>query len=77
MLKGNSRNAYLVIDRSIFKNDKDYINRIVDSIENAFNVGNGSLYLKKISTNSYHFFTKKFQENGISLLRAKRTFVQF
>ena len=35
--------AYLVIDRSIFKNDKDYINRIVDSLEKAFNVGNGSL----------------------------------
>ena len=58
------KNAYLVIDRSIFKNDKDYINRIIDSIENAFNVGNGSMYLKKLSTNSYHFFTKKFQENG-------------
>ena len=71
------KNAYLVIDRSIFKSDKDYINRIVDSIENAFNVGNGSLYLKKISTNSYHFFTKKFQENGISYLEPNEHLFSF
>ena len=56
------KNAYLVIDRSIFKNDKDYINRIIDSIENAFNVGNGSMYLKNLV--QIHHFTKKFQENG-------------
>ena len=71
------KSAYLVIDRSIFKNDKDYINRIVDSIENAFNVGNGSLCLKKISTNSYHFFTKKFQENGISYLEPNEHLFSF
>ncbi|MAR62582.1 MAG: excinuclease ABC subunit A [Flavobacteriaceae bacterium] len=71
------KSAYLVIDRSIFKNDKDYINRIVDSIENAFNVGNGSLYLKKISTNSYHFFTKKFQEKGISYLEPNEHLFSF
>ena len=71
------KSAYLVIDRSIFKSDKDYINRIVDSIENAFNVGNGSLYLKKISTNSYHFFTKKFQENGISYLEPNEHLFSF
>ncbi|MFL2611844.1 MAG: excinuclease ABC subunit UvrA [Flavobacteriaceae bacterium] len=71
------KNAYLVIDRSIFKNDKDYINRIIDSIENAFNVGNGSMYLKKLSTNSYHFFTKKFQENGSSFLEPNEHLFSF
>ena len=71
------KNAYLVIDRSIFKNDKDYINRIIDSIENAFNVGNGSMYLKKLSANSYHFFTKKFQENGTSYLEPNEHLFSF
>ena len=71
------KNAYLVIDRSIFKNDKDYINRIIDSIENAFNVGNGSMYLKKLSTNSYHFFTKKFQENGTNYLEPNEHLFSF
>ena len=70
-------NAYLVIDRSIFKNDKDYINRVIDSVENAFNVGNGSMYLKKLSTNSYHFFTKKFQENGTSYLEPNEHLFSF
>ena len=71
------KNAYLVIDRSIFKNDKDYINRVIDSVENAFNVGNGSMYLKKLSTNSYHFFTKKFQENGSSFLEPNEHLFSF
>ena len=71
------KNAYLVIDRSIFKNDKDYINRVIDSVENAFNVGNGSMYLKKLSTNSYHFFTKKFQENGTSFLEPNEHLFSF
>ena len=71
------KNAYLVIDRSIFKNDKDYINRVIDSVENAFNVGNGSMYLKKLSTNSYHFFTKKFQENGTSYLEPNEHLFSF
>ena len=73
----NFKKAYLVIDRSIFKNDEDYINRIVDSIENAFNTGNGSLYIKNLVDNSYVFFTKKFQENGINYLEPNEHLFSF
>ena len=70
------KNAYLVIDRSIFKNDKDYINRIIDSIENAFNVGNGSMYLKNLAQ-FISFFYKKFQENGTSFLEPNEHLFSF
>ena len=73
----NFKKAYLVIDRSIFKKDEDYINRIVDSIENAFNTGNGSLYIKNLVDNSYVFFTKKFQENGINYLEPNEHLFSF
>ena len=73
----NFKKAYLVIDRSIFKNDEDYINRIVDSIENAFNTGNGSMYMKSLVDNSYVFFTKKFQENGINYLEPNEHLFSF
>ena len=73
----NFKKAYLVIDRSIFKNDEDYINRIVDSIENAFNTGNGSMYIKNLADNSYVFFTKKFQENGINYLEPNEHLFSF
>ena len=73
----NFKKAYLVIDRSIFKNDEDYINRIIDSIENAFNTGNGSMYIKNLVDNSYIFFTKKFQENGINYLEPNEHLFSF
>ena len=73
----NFKKAYLVLDRSIFKNDEDYINRIVDSIENAFNTGNGSMYIKNLVDNSYVFFTKKFQENGINYLEPNEHLFSF
>ena len=74
---GNFKKAYLVIDRSIFKNDEDYINRIIDSIENAFNTGSGSMYIKNLVDNSYVFFTKKFQENGINYLEPNEHLFSF
>ena len=41
----NKEKLYLVIDRSIYKNDKDYLDRITDSIENAFYQGNDEVYI--------------------------------
>ena len=71
------KNAYLVIDRSIFKDEENYLNRIVDSIENAFNTGNGSMFIKNLVDNSYNFFTKKFQENGVNFLEPNEHLFSF
>ena len=61
-------NIYLVIDRSIFSKNEDYLNRTIDSIENAFNIGNGSLLIKKLDDNSYHHFTKNFKKMALIIL---------
>ena len=55
---------YLVIDRGVYKNDDEYIKRVVDSIENGFNQGNDSIYIKTLKDNKLKFFTKSFEENG-------------
>ncbi len=70
-------NVYLVIDRSIFSKNEDYLNRTIDSIENAFNIGNGSLLIKKLDDNSYHHFTKKFQENGTNYIEPNEHLFSF
>lgn len=57
-------NLYLVIDRGVYKDDDEYIKRIIDSIENGFNQGSDSLYIKTLNDNKLKFFTKSFEENG-------------
>ncbi|MEC7063999.1 MAG: excinuclease ABC subunit UvrA, partial [Bacteroidota bacterium] len=65
----NKDNLFLVIDRSIYKNDKDYLDRITDSIENAFYQGNDEMYIKKLKDNNYKLFSKKFEQDGIKFLK--------
>ena len=55
---------YLVIDRGVYKNDDEYIKRVIDSIENGFNQGNDSIYIKTLKDKKLKFFTKSFEENG-------------
>ena len=65
----NKANLFLVIDRSIYKNDKDYLDRITDSIENAFYQGNDEMYVKNLKDNNYKLFSKKFEQDGIKYLK--------
>ena len=65
----NKDNLFLVIDRSIYKNDKDYLDRITDSIENAFYQGNDEMYVKNLKDNNYKLFSKKFEQDGIKFLK--------
>jgi excinuclease ABC subunit A len=58
------KDLYLVIDRGVYKNDDEYIKRVIDSIENGFNQGNDSIYIKTLKDNKLKFFTKSFEENG-------------
>ena len=55
----------LVIDRSIFKIDTDYLNRVVDSVEIGFFEGDGELIIKNLDTNKEYFFNNKFELDGI------------
>ena len=68
---------YLIVDRSIYNNDNDYLNRIIDSIENAFFQGNNEMYIKTISDDNYHFFSKKFQKDGIDFIEPNEHLFSF
>ena len=65
----NKDNLFLVIDRSIYKNDKDYLDRITDSIENSFHQGNDEMYVKNLKDNNYKLFSKKLEQDGIKFLK--------
>ena len=65
----NNENLFLVVDRSIYKKDKDYLDRITDSIENAFYQGNDEMYIKSLKDNKYKLFSKKFEQDGIKFLK--------
>ena len=62
-------NLFLVVDRSIYKTDKDYSDRITDSIENAFYQGNDEMYIKSLKDNHYKVFSKKFEQDGIKFMK--------
>ena len=59
----------MVIDRSIYKKDKDYLDRITDSIENAFYQGNDEVYIKTLKDGCYRLFSKKFEQDGIKFIK--------
>ena len=65
----SNENLFLVVDRSIYKKDKDYLDRITDSIENAFYQGNDEMYVKNLKDNNYKLFSKKFEQDGIKFLK--------
>ena len=68
---------YLVIDRGVYKNDNEYIKRVIDSIENGFNQGNDSIYIKTVKDNKLKFFTKSFEENGVRYIEPNEHLFSF
>ena len=75
--KINTKKFYLVIDRSIYKDDKDYINRLSDSIELGFFEGNGEILIKNISTNKKYLFNNKYELDGIKFLEPNEHLFSF
>ena len=56
---------FIVIDRSVYKNDSDYINRLSDSIELAFFEGNGELIIENINSKNKFYFNNKFEKDKL------------
>ena len=71
------KSFYLIIDRSIYNKDEEYLNRIIDSIENAFFHGNNEIYIKTLKDNKYHFFSKKFQRDGMDFIEPNEYLFSF
>ena len=63
--KISKKNFNLVIDRSIYEDNKDYLNRTSESLELAFYEGNGKVTIHNLTTNKKHNFNNRFEKDGI------------
>jgi len=59
------KDFFLVIDRSVFKNNSDYLNRISDSIDLGFFEGKGNLTIENLNSNRSFNFNNNFELDGI------------
>ena len=75
--KLNSRKFNLVIDRLIFKQNQDFINRVSESIELAFYEGKGELIIQNISTKKKYHFNNKFEKDGMRFMEPSEHLFSF
>ncbi|MDO5980444.1 excinuclease ABC subunit UvrA [Flavivirga spongiicola] len=64
----NEENILLVVDRIIFKNEEDFLNRLADAIQTAFFEGKGECVIEILSDNKQRVFSNKFELDGINFL---------
>jgi excinuclease ABC subunit A len=62
------KNLFLVVDRIVFKNDEDFLNRLADAIETAFFEGVGSCIIESLSDGKQTSFNNKFELDGMQFL---------
>ncbi|MUU77315.1 excinuclease ABC subunit UvrA [Winogradskyella endarachnes] len=70
-LKGEispDKNLFLVVDRIVFKNDEDFLNRLADAVGTAFYEGIGTCIIESLSDNKQTIFNNKFELDGMSFL---------
>ncbi len=59
------QNFELVIDRIVILNDKEYWNRLSESIETAFFQGHGRIFLTDWNSGKRYVFSNKFEKDGM------------
>ncbi|MCA0133491.1 excinuclease ABC subunit UvrA [Winogradskyella alexanderae] len=59
---------FLVVDRIVFKNDEDFLNRLADAIETAFFEGIGTCIIETIHDSKQIIFNNKFELDGMTFL---------
>ncbi|MTE25803.1 excinuclease ABC subunit UvrA [Winogradskyella ouciana] len=70
-LKQNIKSAkdlYLVVDRIVYKDDEDFLNRLADAIETAFFEGVGTCIVESLSDGKQTTFNNKFELDGMTFL---------
>tara|TARA_R110002049_G_scaffold329_13_gene1875 strand:+ start:1214 stop:3997 length:2784 start_codon:yes stop_codon:yes gene_type:complete len=67
-LKGVGREFELVVDRIIYKNDEDFLNRLGNAIDTAFFEGKGECIVQELETGQNTHFSNKFKMDGIQFL---------
>jgi len=64
----SDKNLFLVVDRIVYKDDEDFLNRLADAIETAFFEGIGSCIIESLSDKKQTLFNNKFEIDGMSFL---------
>ncbi len=64
----SDKNLFLVVDRVVYKDDEDFLNRLADAIETAFFEGIGSCIIESLSDKKQTLFNNKFELDGMSFL---------
>ncbi|WP_178985094.1 excinuclease ABC subunit UvrA [Winogradskyella helgolandensis] len=64
----SDKNLFLVVDRIVFKNDEDFLNRLADAVGTAFYEGVGTCITESLSDKKQTVFNNKFELDGMSFL---------
>ncbi|WP_431157898.1 excinuclease ABC subunit UvrA [Winogradskyella poriferorum] len=64
----STEDLFLVVDRIVFKNDEDFLNRLADAIETAFFEGVGTCIIETVSDSKQANFNNKFELDGMTFL---------
>ncbi len=73
----SDKNLFLVVDRIIFKDEEDFLNRLADAIETAFFEGVGSCIVESLSDKKKTTFNNKFEMDGMLFLEANAHLFSF
>lgn len=63
-----AKDLFLVVDRIVFKDDEDFLNRLADAIETAFFEGVGTCIIESLTDNKTTTFNNKFELDGMLFL---------
>ncbi|WP_179319736.1 excinuclease ABC subunit UvrA [Winogradskyella helgolandensis] len=64
----SDKNLFLVVDRIVFKNEEDFLNRLADAVGTAFYEGVGTCIIESLSDKKQTVFNNKFELDGMSFL---------
>jgi excinuclease ABC subunit A len=64
----SDKNLFLVVDRIVFKNDEDFLNRLADAVGTAFYEGVGTCIVESLLDQKQITFNNKFELDGMSFL---------
>jgi excinuclease ABC subunit A len=61
----DTKSFYLVVDRSVYQEDNNYLNRLSDSIELAFYEGKGKITIENLNLKKEFHFNNNFEKDDI------------
>ena len=64
----SDKNLFLVVDRIVFKEDEDFLNRLADAIETTFFEGVGTCIIESLATLKQTKFNNKFELDDMLFL---------